>query len=437
MSRPNTIRYQPALDGLRALAVAAVLLFHAGLGWMSGGYLGVSVFFTLSGFLITSLLLTESKATGSVDARSFYTRRARRLLPASVVCVSAVSVLAAANMFKGAAHVRRDVLGALFQVFNWVKLGSGESYADLNSAIAGVRQPLDHYWSLAIEEQFYWLWPLTFLVLLWWRRRRPAFSIGLAVTGLFLMAAVAAPLISVQWGPDAAYWATPARASEILAGAVVACWLVQGRRGLALDRPVAAPSDPAAGRRGLMPGWLSWLAPLCLLALAAACVLFPDGSGPAYDGALPLVGVTSAGLILGLQVAGPVRRLLSIKPLVAIGKVSYGVYLYHWPIYVLVDRQQWDVPVGVSLLIKVAITAVVTVVSYFLIERPIRRAEWLVPRRTLIGALTLTTAAQLLDCGLNLLSRLERGITKDQKHALTYQQWLTDYQQPKPLKTVA
>ena len=139
---------------------------------MSGGYLGVSVFFTLSGFLITSLLLAEHAGHRLGRRPAFYTRRARRLLPASLVCLAAVCVLAAAGAFDGITKLRRDVLGALFQVFNWVKLASGESYADLTAAQAGLRRPLDHYWSLAIEEQFYWVWPLAFLGILWWCRRR-------------------------------------------------------------------------------------------------------------------------------------------------------------------------------------------------------------------------------------------------------------------------
>src|ERR1700712_1878099 len=126
MPDDQTIRYQPALDGVRALAVIAVLLFHGGLSWMSGGYLGVSVFFTLSGFLITSLLVRETATTGRVDAGRFYARRARRLLPASLVCIAAVCALAAGGAFEGVSGLRRDVVGALLQVFNWVKLDSGQ-----------------------------------------------------------------------------------------------------------------------------------------------------------------------------------------------------------------------------------------------------------------------------------------------------------------------
>ncbi len=382
MSR-QTIAYQPALDGTRALAVTAVLLFHGGISWMSGGYVGVSVFFTLSGYLITSLLLAEQGATGRVDARSFYTRRARRLLPASVVCLVGIVVLAGLGWFDGVANLRRDVLGALFQVFNWVKLGSGESYADLTTAAAGLKNPLDHYWSLAIEEQFYWVWPLAFVGLLALGRRfgvRPVVIVG-ALTAL---SAVAAPVIATVWGPDAAYWATPARICEILAGAFVACWLF-GRS-----------ASGAAARWGAGSARLAVLAPVALVALAVTCVLFPEGSGPAYEGALPLVAALSAALIVGLQTAGPVRSALSVAPLVFLGKISYGVYLYHWPVFVLIDRENLTWPVGATLLLKCSITLAISLVSYYAIERPIRTAQWLPPRRTLVGAFAGTALAAML-----------------------------------------
>jgi peptidoglycan/LPS O-acetylase OafA/YrhL len=372
MSSPS-IGYQPALDGVRAVAVATVLLFHAGLSWMGGGYLGVSVFFTLSGFLITSLLLAEHAATGTVGVAAFYTRRAKRLLPASLLCLAVVCALAAAGAFDGLANLRRDVLGALFQVFNWVKLASGESYADLTAAQAGLRRPLDHYWSLAIEEQFYWLWPLAFLGIVAWCRRRGRSPMQ-AVAVLTALFAVAAPVVAAVWGPDAAYWATPARIGEILFGALAAC--------VVAARP---PSARAA----------VW-APVALVAILVACVLFPDGRGPAYEGALPLVGAVSALMIYGLQVPGPVRSLLSARPLVALGKVSYGVYLFHWPVYVLVDRQAWGLPLAADLAIKWGAVAVLTVGSYFLLERPVRRSERLVPRRTLVSGLAATAAVGAL-----------------------------------------
>jgi peptidoglycan/LPS O-acetylase OafA/YrhL len=365
--QPRTIRYQPALDGVRALAVTAVLFFHGGISWMSGGYLGVSVFFTLSGFLITSLLLVEHDRRGTVNAKAFYARRARRLLPASLACLLGVCLMAWAGWFRGVANLRRDVLGALFQVFNWVKLASGESYADLTTTASGFRRPLDHYWSLAIEEQFYWIWPMAFIGIMVLARRKGWRPITI-VAWLTAVFAVMAPVIAHVWGPDAAYWATPARIAEILAGALLACW-VTGR---------------------MVPPSVAWFAPAALALLGVGCVLFPASHGPAYQGALPIVAAVSAALILGLQAEGPVRRALSTAPLVGLGKISYGVYLYHWPVFVLIDRHRWHVAVGWLLLAKCAITLAVALASYYLVELPVRRAEWLLPRRTLVAAVAGT-----------------------------------------------
>ena len=367
------VEQQPALDGVRALAVGAVLLFHAGYGWMSGGYLGVSVFFTLSGYLITSLLIAEYRSTGSVDVARFYTRRAKRLLPASLFWVAVVGVLAAAGAFSGVPSLRRDLWGAVLQVFNWVKLASGESYADLNAAAAGVRRPFDHFWSLSVEQQFYWVWPLAFVALARLARsRRGVPAVG--VTAVAVLTCVAAPVIAAVWGPDAAYWATPARLGEILVGAVLACVLV--------DRVV--------------PTLWAWLAPAGLTLLGVACVLFPDGSGPAYEGWLPVVAVVSAATIVGLQPARWPRRLLSARPLVAVGRVSYGLYIIHWPVYVLVDRQVWDLPSVVDLAVKWAITGVLAALSYRLVEVPLRASAWLVPRRTLAVGAVATAAVTAL-----------------------------------------
>ncbi len=366
--RRATIAYQPALDGVRAIAVIAVLLFHGEVSWMSGGYLGVSVFFTLSGFLITSLMLAEHAATGTVSASAFYSRRVRRLLPASVLCLLLVSAFAAGGAFDGVDHLRRDIVGAALQVFNWVQLGSGESYTELfnRAGGAGTTPPLDHYWSLAIEEQFYWVWPLAFvgLTALARRRRWPLLTVMAALTALF---AVAAPVIAQVWGPDAAYWATPARIAEILVGALAAVTL--------------------SARR--VPARLAALAPVGLAVIVVACVAAPSGSGFAYEGALPLFAVASAGLIVGLQVDGPARRALSWAPLVWIGRVSYGIYLFHWPIYALLDENRLGVAEPVLLAIRLAVTAAVAALSFYVLEQPVRRAR-ATPVRTLVPGLCAT-----------------------------------------------
>ncbi len=167
MESRTSIAYQPALDGVRALAVAVVLLFHAEVPGFSGGYLGVSVFFTLSGYLITSLLLAEHAGTGSISFGRFYARRVRRLLPASLACLLAIVVLTVATeLFDGVADLRREILGSLLQVSNWVFLAGEGSYQQIFQEAGGTRSPVEHFWSLSIEEQFYWIWPPTMALIL-------------------------------------------------------------------------------------------------------------------------------------------------------------------------------------------------------------------------------------------------------------------------------
>ncbi|MEQ1788497.1 MAG: acyltransferase family protein, partial [Acidimicrobiales bacterium] len=366
--------HQPALDGVRAVAVAAVLLFHGGVGWMTGGYIGVSVFFTLSGFLITSLLLREVDAHGRVDVGAFYARRARRLLPASALCLTAIVVAAWLGAFEGVANLRRDVLGALAQVANWTQLLSGESYGDLLQAQAGQVSPLDHFWSLAIEEQFYWLWPLG---MGWLARRRRVGGWSGSVGALTVAAAVAAPLVAWRWGPDAAYWATPARASEILAGAALACLCFEGRL-------VRVP-------RGL--------APLCLGALVAAAVVLPAASGFAYSGGFPVIALASAGLLYGLQAPGPVRTVLSLSPLVWLGRISYGVYLYHWPIYAWLDETSTGLTGPALLALRLGVTLTLSAASFALVERPVRLRRSR-PSRTLAWAVPAVAVVAILAVAL-------------------------------------
>ena len=368
MARRGGITYQPALDGVRALAVMAVLLFHAGVRGFGGGYLGVSVFFTLSGYLITGLLVSEHDTRGRIDLASFYGRRLKRLLPASTVCLLAVVLLTATtDAFEGVADLRRQVLGAVFQVANWTALAGEGSYQDLLTEAGGSTSPLEHFWSLAIEEQFYWIWPPTMALLL----ARSTITSRVRVVGAVTVTAmVAAPIIARVLGPDAAYWATPARMGEILVGAFLAVVL----HGRLVDRRLAAAA-PAA---------------MCLL--GAAIVLFPSSRGPAYQGALPLVALCSGGLILGLQTAGPMRDALSWRPLVWLGKVSYGVYLFHWPIYVLLDEDRTSLD-GISLLaLRLAVTMAVATVSYYAWEVPVRHAQRVRPTQTFVWAAGATVA---------------------------------------------
>ncbi|HUF99550.1 MAG TPA: acyltransferase family protein [Ilumatobacter sp.] len=365
-SRSGGIGYQPALDGVRALAVSAVLLFHGGVSGFSGGYLGVSVFFTLSGYLITSLLVTEHDTVGRVDLGAFYGRRLKRLLPASVACLLAVSVFAAVtDVFDGVADLRREVIGCVLQVANWVALAGEGSYQDLLAQVGGTASPLEHFWSLAIEEQFYWVWPPA---MAWLCRRSSGTDRIRAVGVITAIALIAAPVIAQTWGSDAAYWATPARIGEILVGAFLAL-LLHGK---------------------VVPSRWAVAAPSALVLLAAAVVLFPSSSGPAYEGALPLVALCSGLLLVGLQADSAMRHALSWRPLVWLGKVSYGVYLFHWPIYVLLDEARTSLD-GVALLgVRLAVTMIVASASYYALELPVRHADRLRPNQTFLGAIAAT-----------------------------------------------
>ncbi len=364
---PRSFAHQPALDGVRGIAVALVLLFHAGFGWMSGGYVGVSVFFTLSGYLITSLALVERERTGRLDSRAFYARRVRRLLPASLACLAGVVVLATAGLFRDVQHLRRDLWAALAQVYNWVALAGGQSYADLVGG--GQPAPLDHYWSLAVEEQFYWVWPLVLAVVL---RHRPRGRIVL-VGVVTLAAVVAAPVVAGLWGPDAAYWATPARLAEILLGALLAVVLHH--------------------RRFALPRRLWWLAGVGLAVIVTVAATWPAGSGPAYEGWLPVFALATVAVLLGLQVPSPLRRALAWRPLVGLGVISYGVYLYHWPIYAVLDGPRTGLGRPALFALRAGVTIAVAVVSFVALERPLRRARlaWR-PTATLAAAACVVLA---------------------------------------------
>ncbi len=353
--------YQPALDGVRALAVMAVLGFHLGIGWLSGGYLGVSVFFTLSGFLITSLLLREHGGSGRVDLPAFYQRRARRLIPAGLLVLGLVCIAGAADLFELRSTFRRDVLASMFQVLNWVQLIGNQSYADLFTSPS----PVTHYWSLGVEEQFYVLWPFLLVLLLRFLHRRAAMERLLsALVVLWVLSAIAAPLTARWWSHDAAYYATWARASEVMSGAVLAALLVRRR-----------PST-----------WWAFLAPLALAIMAVAVVLTPAGHGWAFAGGLPLFGVVSALLVAGLQTPGLYQWVLSARPLVWIGRLSYGIYLFHWPVFVILDEPRTGLDGLPLVALRLAVTMALAVASYYLLEHPVRI------RRVLPSARRLTTA---------------------------------------------
>ncbi|MCX7620992.1 MAG: acyltransferase [Acidimicrobiales bacterium] len=348
--------HMPALDGLRGLAVLGVIAFHA--GHLTGGYLGVDAFFVLSGFLITSLLLHERQAQGHINLAHFWERRARRLLPALLTTLFAVTLFAAVFVDSAAerARIRGDVLATLFYVANWRAIGSNQSYW----AIFGDPSPLQHTWSLGIEEQFYLLWPLVaFLVLVVARR---------SARGLLLTAGVGAALsiglLLAQYtpgtDPSRVYFGTDTRIASICYGA-------------ALAAAVTAYGHPRS--RG-------WRVALELVALAGtAWLVFAwttiDGQGTfLYRGGLMLCGLAVTAVIAACVNPKPaiLARALSFAPLRWVGLISYGLYLWHWPVFVFLSPERTGLAdSGTLLLLRLVVTAAIAVASYFLLEKPIRQ----------------------------------------------------------------
>jgi peptidoglycan/LPS O-acetylase OafA/YrhL len=355
--RPSLPRLR-SLDGLRGLAVLAVLLYHLDVPWMTGGFLGVSLFFTLSGFLITSLLIVERDANDRIDIRAFWGRRFRRLLPAAwagiVVAIAFAGFRGDQDQLRG---LQGDVFGALADVANWRFILAGDSYT------AGYQapSPVLHYWSLAIEEQFYVLFPLAVAALVARRvsRRGWAIAFGALLVGSMVLTAV----LYDEASTTRVYFGTGTRIGEILVGVLLALamphwweWRLRTSEG---------PPSAATGALAIVP----------YVALVAAGVLWTRvtiNDQWIYRGGLFLVAVVSCGLVLAAMHPGPLAKVLAVRPLVGLGLISYGVYVYHWPIFLWLNHDLTGLD-GVALgAVRVAVTLAVALVSYVALERPIR-----------------------------------------------------------------
>ncbi|MGE5829059.1 MAG: acyltransferase family protein, partial [Micromonosporaceae bacterium] len=324
MSRPaeaHGLRYAPGLDGIRALAVFGVFAYHLGTTSSStvlpGGFLGVDLFFVLSGYLITSLLLVEASERGSISIKQFYLRRARRLLPALFALLLVVGAIGALWLPQQAARLRGDLVAAVTYVTNWWLILQNASYFG-----AGGDRPalLTHLWSLAVEEQYYLIWPL--VLILFTKLRAPRWLmlavLVLAIAGSTFLAAF---LYDPWVDPSRVYYGTDTRALAPLFGAAVAVAI-----------------RPWRHRRRLSPGvrfGLDTLGVLTLLALAGVAAVLRDTDPPLYRGGFLWIAALGA-IVVG--VAGHpdtnLGAILATQPLRWLGERSYAIYLWHWPVCV-------------------------------------------------------------------------------------------------------
>jgi peptidoglycan/LPS O-acetylase OafA/YrhL len=401
VSRELTERIR-GLDGLRGIAVADVLLYHGGVTWAKGGFLGVEVFFVLSGFLITSLLLAEWGRSSTISLGAFWARRARRLLPALFCLVSVIGLYyAAAGSSQAIPGLKGDGISALIYYSNWHQIAAGTSYF----ATTGPVSPLQHTWSLAIEEQFYLVWPILLGGVLWVAARlapRPAgrrplvVLLGVTIAGAVASTVDTALLFDAGRHLDRVYYGTDTRASSLLIGATLAIGMAIWR-----DRVPASSTGRVLGAGAL---------------LALAGVLVPIGLAGGSDKWLYPYGLLVLdGAVMLLIVAAVVfpaslaARALAVRPLRAVGTISYGLYLWHFPLFLWLSASAIGVSGMRLLIVRLAVTLAISTASYFLIEQPIRqrrRPTWLVRALTplaaggAVAALLLASAADELPVGV-------------------------------------
>lgn len=406
--------YLPGLDGMRALAVMAVMVFHANHDWLSAGFLGVEVFFVISGYLITLLLIAEHERDGEVSLGAFWGRRFRRLLPALYLTLVSIVVYCALFKRDELGKLRGDVVAAAFYVSNWFQIWTGQGYGAGEQFV-----PLRHLWSLAVEEQFYLIWPL---VMIWFlrrgRERLP--QIGMWLIGIaFVISAVTALFFHVgqNFGnpvesPSAyfeifgrhieknnfLYLGTISRSSGILLGAGFAM----------LWRPLAMMRGPMRDKGRTM----DIVAVVALLGLAGQMLVYQlisEGSSayypPLFNGGLLLTGVLTVMLIAAVTHSGSVvGKLLGTPALNWVGTRSYGLYLFHWPIYQIIRKQS-----GLSLsiaqfVLALVLTGAITEASYRLLETPVRKREFFARFRVGTPQVMLGVAAFGLLLGYGALS---------------------------------
>jgi peptidoglycan/LPS O-acetylase OafA/YrhL/lysophospholipase L1-like esterase len=376
----SKVGYLDGLDGLRALAIAAVLLYHLDPAWLPGGFLGVDIFFVVSGFLITTLLQREALAHGRIALGRFWSRRARRLIPALVVCVVVSTVAARVAHHDLVVNIGRQILGALTFSTNWVEIAAGSSYFDQTSP-----QLFMNFWSLAVEEQFYLVWPLVVAALMTTLLLRRRLVAGLGVS--FVVALMSTALMALLYVPggDATrvYYGTDTHVMGLMLGAALAfAWSSSWRTRyasawLAVRRPVLGVAlltlaallcmlredSPLTYRGGLVLG--------CLATVVLVAAMLPVRSATGADRHTESPAPSSA-----QEADSRWRALMSAQPATWIGRRSYGIYLWHWPVIVIIGQEMRTAPGTFQYVVSAIWCVIVTIaladLSYRFVEAPIR-----------------------------------------------------------------
>ncbi len=353
---PGRMRYIPGLDGLRALSVLAVIAYHADAPWMPGGFLGVEVFFVISGYIITLLLTTEYVGRAGVAFGRFYQRRARRLLPSLGVVLLAFALTVVIFYREELAGLRGQVWSALAYVTNWHFIFSEQSY------FAVIERPaiLQHLWSLAIEEQFYLVWPVVLVALLRVLAGRRWAVAAVALAGAAVSAVWMASLFDPVGAPSRIYYGTDTRAAGLLIGAALGVVWPLGGRGLRIGPTTSLFLDLA--------GWMG-------LGVLLLHFFGTDEFDPLlYRGGLVIVDVATVAAIAAVAQPGTTFAwVMGQRPLVWIGLRSYCLYLWHWPIFVF-TRPEIDLPLtaGPAVMLRLVLTVVAAELTYRYVEVPIR-----------------------------------------------------------------
>ncbi len=363
--RPRGFEHAPGLDGIRALAVAAVVTYHLGTTGvrqiLPGGFLGVDVFFVLSGYLITSLLIVERRRSGAISIGQFYLRRARRLLPALFSLLLTVGLVGAYWLPQQAARLRGDLVAALGYVTNWWLIGQNSTYF---AATSDRPDLLTHLWSLAVEEQYYLIWPV--LLIIFARLRAPRGVLLTAILAGVAASTVAGVLLFDPFSdPSRVYYGTDTRALAPLLGSALAVAVQPWRHRHHLRVPYRLSLD--------------LLGLSALVGLVGIALVLNDTDPELYQGGFLVIAALAAVLVaVAGHPATGLGRLLGRQPLRWLGDRSYAIYLWHWPVCVL-TRPTSDVPVTgwANTALRVVIMLALAEASYWLIERPIRRHGFL------------------------------------------------------------